>query len=284
MILGFDVGGSSIKSVVMFKNRVKAERIETLPKNFEDFVGKIIEIKNDFEKQFSKKAKKIGFSLPGPLDKKRKKIILCPNIPYLKQKPILEILKKKLDCDSIRIEHDINCFLLAEIRFGLAKKYKNIFYLALGTGLGSAALCDGKLVIGHHGSAGEFGQTICDFKKGVTLEDLCSGRFLRKKLKKDVSSIIEAAENGNQKSLEAFSRLGENLGIGLSNVINTYNPEAIFISGGISKAKPFFISEMETAIKKFVVSKDASKTKIFFSRLGRFGAAKGALLLFPGEK
>jgi len=276
MLLGFDIGGSSIKAVAMQDRKIIKKRIESLPKDFKNFLRVVKEMKESFEEDLKIKAKKIGFSFPGPIDKKREKIVVCPNVPYLSGKPILKILKKELKLSSLKIEHDIHCFLIAEREFGASKNYQDVFYLAIGTGLGGAFSIDGKIVRGAHGFAGEFGQMVVSLEKEEILENLSAGKYLRKILKTDASSAILEAEKGSKKSLEAFSKLGHNLGVGIASVINLLDPEVVFISGGISSAKKFFVPEMEKAIKKFVVSGDARKTRIIFSKLGRFGGAMGA--------
>ncbi len=277
--LGFDIGGSSIKAVAAENKKIIASKIEVLPKSFQGFLKVAKEMKNALEKELKKKAEGAGFSFPGPIDKKREKIIACPNIPYLANKSILKILKKELQISSIKIEHDIHCFLLAEREFGVSKKYQNVFYLAIGTGLGGAFSIDGKIVRGFHGSAGEFGQMIFNLERKETLEDICSGKYIVKKLGIDVSTAITEAEKGNGKVQKVFSELGYNLGVGVAGVINILDPEVVFISGGISTARKFFDLEMRRAIQTFVVSKKAKKTKIIFSKLGRFGGAMGAGLM-----
>ena len=126
MFLCFDIGGSSVKVVLLKKGKIVKKRYEKLPAKFSQMVELIVTLKREMlEPRTSVKG--IGFSLAGALSPARDKMLLSFNIPYLNNKPLLKIFQKKLACKNIRIEHDINCFLLAEMKTGVAKKYRIYF-------------------------------------------------------------------------------------------------------------------------------------------------------------
>lgn len=275
--IGFDIGGSSVKSALVKNRKIIRAKTDKLPKNFKDLLDLFAKRTKEFES--AGKISGIGFSFPGPLDLKREKILKAPNISYLNNRPIKKVLRSRLK-HPIKIEHDVHCFLLAESRAGLARKMKNVFYLTLGSGIGGAFTINGKIVLGSHGSAGEVGHEIMEIIKKWDFERLGSNQFVRKTSGKGSEEIFRLAVAGNKKAKEVLRSLGRNLGIGLANIINTFDPEAIILSGGMIKAKKFIKPGIKSGIKEFVISPEAKKTKILFSHLGYFAGALGAALLF----
>jgi glucokinase len=172
--------------------------------------------------------------------------------------------------------------LLAEKEIGQAQKFKNIFYLTLGSGIGGAWMVDGRIFFGTHGAAGEIGHTIINIvnQKCFSLEELAANKFIKRKLGIDAVEARQRAERGDRRSQAVLDGLGRNLGIGLANIINIFDPEAIFLAGGISLAKKFIQKGIKNSLEKFVYLPPAQKTKIIFSRLGHYAGAFGATLLF----
>lgn len=252
-----------------------------MPKSFNQLIKVIIEIKNDFS-AFIKpnKIEGIGFSVAGSLDKERRKVLNSYNIPYLNGKLFLQIFKRKFSSYPVAIEHDVHCFLLAESKIGVAKKYTNVFYLTLGTGIGGAFTIDGKIITGSHGAAGEIGHSIVDFEKSVRWEDVAASKYIKSQLGIFFSEAKEKASRGDKRVLQAFMELGENLGVGIANIINIFDPEVIIINGGLASAKELISPGIKKGIEKYVISPEARKTKIIWSKLGRFGGALGAALMF----
>lgn len=278
--LGFDIGGSSIKAVLVQKEEIVGTRFERLPRNFNALLEIVVNIRSDFSQAVGiKNIKGIGFSVAGALDKKRDKVMKSPNIPYLNNKQLPKVFKRVLRFENIKMERDLPCFVIAEQKKGLAKKYRNIFYLTLGTGIGGAFTVDGSIVLGSHGSAGEVGQTIIDFDRLIRWENIAANKYIKSKLKIPFTEAKQKALKGDKKVTRLFKEVGKNLGLGIANVINVFDPEAVLISGGLASAKEFFLPEIKLAIKKFVISSEAQKTKILWSKLGRFGGALGAALL-----
>lgn len=286
--LGFDIGGSRIKAVLVKNNQIIRSKIEDSPNNLEGLLDVIAKIKNELTLDIDKaEIGGIGFGLAGTLDIKREIMFNSPNIKYLNNQPIKKLLEEKLKPyptrlpdGQVKLEHDVHCFLLAEKEIGLAKNLKNVFYLTLGTGIGGAWMVDGQIVFGAHGAAGEAGHTIIDLNQGLDWEELAANKFIIKSLGIGSIEAERRARAGDQKAIEVFGQIGKNLGVGLANIINIFDPEAIILNGGITDAKEFILSGIEEGIKKFVISPAARKTKILFSRLGLYAGSLGATLLF----
>ena len=279
--LGFDVGGSSVKAVLVKERKIIKSIIENLPT---DLVGLLVLVEKVIGELTAGLAqneiKGIGFGLAGALDAEREKTLNSPNISYLNNQPIKRLLTEKLAPWPIKIEHDVHCFLLAETKFGLAQNLKNVFYLTLGTGIGGALLINGRIFAGAHGAAGEVGHMVIDLSNQLDWEELTANKFVKKMIGVSGDEAEKLARSGDQKAKELFDERGRNLGIGIANIINIFDPEAIIIGGGMVSAREFILEGAQKGIETYVISPAAKQTKILFSELGRMGGAWGAALLF----
>src|SRR6185369_12318578 len=61
-----------------------------------------------------------------------------------------------------KVVNDAHAALLGEVWQGAAKGGKDVLLLTLGTGVGGAAICGGRLITGHLGRAGHFGHISMD--------------------------------------------------------------------------------------------------------------------------
>ncbi len=251
--LGIDIGGTKIRGVIV-------DDIKFPP--LHKFLIKTPNNKRDFLKALEREIKKfedkksfngIGVGLPGAIDFKRGIFIKAPNIHYLKNWPakkfFLEFSKKVL------LDNDSRCFLRAEKILGAAKNFKNIAALTIGTGIGGGLIINGKIYKGKNGTAGEFGYMITDNYK--TLEQLGAKKAYLKS--GDRSKII---------------------GIGVANVINAFDPDAVVLGGGGVVNNKVKLSVVKKIARKFIMSPLSKKTPIIKSKIGEFSSAIGAALLF----
>jgi len=275
---GFDIGASSVKAVLIKNEEIIKSALRSLPPTWPELVALLEEMFKELSDGVTA-VDGIGFGFAGMLDKERTEMLVSPNIKYLNGQPLKNLLSEKFKPYAIKIEHDAHCFLLAEKKAGLAKNLSDVFYLTLGSGIGGAWMVDGKIAIGSHGAAGEIAHSIIDISEQTELESLASNEFILSLLGEGFLEAGKSAVSGNIEAQEVFRRLGKNLGIGVANIINIFDPQAVIISGGISEAKDFILPGIKEGIENFVSSPAAKETKILFSNLGRFGGALGAALM-----
>ncbi len=286
--VGVDIGGTTIKAVLINdKNRI-IKKIET---PIQRGKGKKGIIKNVFfcvENMISGIQRRqiigIGIGAAGLVNRKKGILVHSPNIKQLNKTPIKKIIEKKFKIKT-KIENDANCAALAESR---ANKKRNLVCLTLGTGVGSGIILNNKMYYGKGGGA-EFGHTVIE-KEGIKcvcgnrgcLEEYVSARAICRTAKKygikenDVKKIEELARK-NKKARLVFEEMGKNLGIGLANIVNIFDPELIILTGGISKAADFFL---KTAVKELNSRAWFKPCTVKVSKLNSYGGAIGAALLF----
>ena len=266
MKIGIDLGGSHI-SIGVIDNKgfiiEKAER-RILAKE-KDNIKEIIEtyiIKN--VKDYSEKYKisKIGIAVPGTIC--NKKIIKSVNLG-IENYQLVDNLKKEIKI-PIKIRNDAKCAALAESKFGALKNYKRSIFLTLGTGIGGAVIIGGELLETGNLPGCEFGHMIiqkdgikCNCGKNGCFEKYSSMKAFKTKLRNELG--LDETTRG-QELLDMIRKNGDNpkirkvvnefidyLGIGISNLINIFEPEAVGIGGSFVYFSDIFIEKLKINIQ-----------------------------------
>ncbi|QOI98083.1 MAG: ROK family protein [Flammeovirgaceae bacterium] len=175
--------------------------------------------------------------------------------------PLADLLKKEFNVPVI-VTNDANAAAVGEMIYGAAKGMRDFVVITLGTGLGSGLVCNGELVNGKHGIAGELGHTTvnyagryCNCGKRGCLETYVSATGIKRTVYKlladhlepselrgisfdklNTKMITEAALRGDVVAKEAFDYTGRILGTKLAETVVHTDPEAIFLFGGLSLA------------------------------------------------
>lgn len=154
------------------------------------------------------------------------------------------------------VANDANMMTIAEHRFGAARGFKNVVFVALRTGIGGGIIIDGKLYRGVNNAAGEVGQMIIRYDNGLSdkgingsYEQYASGtavvrRFYEEsgigwdKGKKELTcrEIFELSYKNDPTALKVVHENAGLVGIGLANLISIFAPEIIVVGGGMSEA------------------------------------------------
>lgn len=291
MIIGIDIGGTSIKAGVVNQKGevVKLERVKT-PKTKEELVHAVINVANSLFQEFQHhKIAGIGIGCPGPLDAKEGVILRTPNLPQFTDlgRPLRNNFKVPIVFDN-----DANCFTLAEAAHGAGKEegMNIVLGITLGTGFGAGLVVDKKIYSGK-GNALELGHTIINKDEEEQLPNLvrgCVEQYVSttailaaaKRYDLDVKEPIEVfqlAELKNEKALQVWKEFGFHLGIALTNAIHSFDPDVIVIGGAMNQAWIYFEEAMHTAIDEQCII--SAKPKIVRASVKDAGIVGASLLL-----
>lgn len=273
MKIGIDLGGSHIAIGVIDGNGTILEKVEKRLRTIEKKA-----IRNTIEEYIVKyviafrqkyKITEVGIAIPGTVTESE--ILKSVNLG-IKNYPIVEELKKKIDL-PIKIRNDAKCAAIAENTYGCLKQYDRSIFLTLGTGIGGAVIiqnqllntgdlpgCEiGHMVIKENGILCECGRKGC-FEKYASMKALKNN--LRQTLGyddkvsgKELFEIIRSnqKENWNYESIEkVVGEYIENLSIGLANLINIFEPEAIGLGGSFV----YFEEVLLNRLKEKLLSKN----------------------------
>lgn len=269
MILGFDIGGTKIRGALVDKGKVvKDVEISTEAHNGPEHVVK--KVAAMIEQLTDDNKFPVGIGFPTPLLYQESKVAFESNMPGWAGINIKIIFEKGLK-RKVVVDNDANCFTLGEFNYGAGYGKKNVLGITLGTGLGGGIIIDGKLYHGSQGTGAEFGfMCLGDH----TFEELCSTKSLY-----DAKYMAELAMQGDKDAKDAFKEFGENLGLGLANLINIFNPDVIVIGGNISKAWNLFIKYAEKVVNEKALKTAAKHVKILKSELNEDAGVIGAASL-----
>lgn len=252
MKIGVDLGGSHIAIGVVNNQGIIQEKKEKriLSKEKENII-KIIEEYlvtniNDFKNKYS--ISEIGMAIPGTVDDKR--IVKSVNL-NIENYDIVNFMKNCFNLPVI-IRNDAKCAAIAENEYGCLKKYERSIFLTLGTGIGGAVIINNKLLDTGNLPGCEFGHMIiqkdgieCKCGKKGCFEKYASMKVLKDNLRKrlgldektrgqELFDIIRNNNIGNRDYYEIEEVVDEfvkNLSIGVSNLVNIFEPTAIGIGG-----------------------------------------------------
>jgi glucokinase len=241
----------------------------------------------------------IGVVLPGLLDPVTGVISFAANIPDWENFPLKQKLEKHFDV-PFAVGNDANMAALGEWKYGAGKGHRNLIYITISTGIGSGIICDGRLLTGQKGLAGELGHTtvipengpMCGCGKRGHLEAVSSGtgisRYVTDQLVKGRASLLEkdhpsareiadAARQGDALSIEAFHRAGTYLGRSLADALHIFNPSILILGGGVTQSADLLFDAMHTAIEENVISADYTRDLVIScAALGDDAGLQGA--------
>ena len=293
--IGVDLGGTYIKSALIDSKGklVKQNKTETFanisPKRVVSQIEKCI---NELKKGFRKEILGIGIGAPGIVTNGVVKY--PPNFKEWKEVNLKRHFEKKYKLETV-VDNDANCAGLAELKFGIGKKYKNFIFLTLGTGIGGAIIADGNLYRGEQNGAGEFGMMTINFNgpdfvggnPGAIERYLGRNFFLeneKSEIKKlgrniDFHDIQKMASKSNKTAKGLFSKYGFYLGVGLTNYFNLMDTRTAILGGGISNAYKYFISECNKTIKERSIKTIRNKFRVLKSNINNNAGVLGAAAL-----
>lgn len=255
MKIGIDLGGSHVGVGLVDKDKI----INTRDWNFtkEDrndiknvIINAILKFIDELliEEQVSKEQiELVGIASPGIISKNE--IVKATNLGiyhfYLPQ-----IIEEKLGIQT-QIRNDAKCAGLAEVKYGSLKDYDDSLFICLGTGIGGAAFLNKKLLEPSRFAGFEFGHMIiekngrlCSCGKKGCFETYSSIRVLKKqvcnvlKIKDDISGQelrrILSENSDNKKVQREVDEFLNSMQVGLGNLIDIFEPQAICFGGSFS--------------------------------------------------
>lgn len=267
--------------------------------SFNDFISRVVTVVNNLRNGLDGSFSLVGAGIGAPNGSYMTgEIVNAPNLRWKGKLPLGAGLASALGVPAI-VTNDANAATMGEWYFGSAQGMKNFVYITLGTGLGSGFVVDGQLMLGNDGFAGELGHVTvvssgrqCGCGKRGCLETYVSAPGLRRTafelLANSLTSsalrsyaydsisakiIAEYAAKGDQVAIKAFELTGEMLGMALANVVALFNPEAIFLFSGLSKAGNLLFEPTKRHMEENLLFVFRNRVKLLPSGLGNKNAA-----------
>jgi glucokinase len=278
IIAGVDIGGTTIKVGISIDEelreltRIPADSAGTLSAKLPELTQCIEALcaKHDTRR----KPDAIGIAFPSIVDSDRKRI----TTRYVKFPDATEVDLAGWAMDTwgipLAMENDARAALVAEWQYGAGKGHDNIVMCTLGTGFGSAAVCNGQLLKGAHYIAGNLGgHMIIDFKgegcncggigcvethgSSWMLEErfgnrpeLISSGF-RERSALNFENVFRFAGAGDAFALEIRDHAISAWSAGVANLVHAFDPSIVIIGGGVMQSSDVILPQIQAFIDKY---------------------------------
>lgn len=308
--IGIDVGGSTVKGGVVDMSGAVLDRVE-LPTEADAATKTTI----DVAEAAIAKAQELGYvpvavgvGAAGFVDVVSGSVTFSPNLTY-DDPAVADAVAARVNL-PVMVDNDANAAAWGERAVGAAKGANNMALLVLGTGLGSGFVSNGRLVRGFTGAAAEFGHNVidpdgppCGCGLRGCVEQFISGQAIarmgREAAAADPGTSIlafagspeavtsydvgRAAREMDPTARDVLRKAGTMLGLAMTNVVNTFDPEVIVLGGRVVEAGEPFLGPARDEFNRRLETQRRRPTRLQLASLGRNAGIVGAAALAIDE-
>lgn len=295
-LVGIDLGGTKIEGAIIFPDAPDRAAFRTrLPteshQGYDHIVSQIKRltdlIRAELGTQFPAR---LGIGTPGTLDPKTQ-LLRGSNTQCLNGRPLKADLESAIGA-KFDMANDANCFALAEATLGAARGYETVFGAILGTGCGGGLVVHQKVLNGCHGIAGEWGQIVLEpdgelsgyGTRGI-IETMLPGPALEKFYAKrtgehrPLREVVERARaGGDPDAIATIDRLKTAFARAITVIINSFDPHAIVIGGGVGNIDELYAPDVRDLISEQIFA-PSFEAPILKPQLGDSAGVFGAAML-----
>ncbi|MDQ3675803.1 MAG: ROK family protein [Actinomycetota bacterium] len=248
----------------------------------------------------------VGIGIPCLIDQQRGVAVMAVNLP-LANLPFRDLMAERLGL-PVFVDNDANGAMLAEWRYGAARGARDAALLALGTGIGGGLVLGAIQQRGSQGAGAELGHMIVQAdgprcqgncpNRGC-LEAMASGTALAREATKIARGrpdsglgralasgreingplVTELAHDGDPAAIDALAVIGRWLGIGITNLVNMFNPEIVVVGGGVIAAGELLLEPARDVVAERALSPSKEHVRIVPTRFGAESGMLGAAAL-----
>ncbi len=307
LIVGFDVGGTNVRGVALRPGTVEAlatRRGRTRPDG-DVLVDTIVEITNGLSADVGEPVRAVGLGMAALMDADGV-FRYAPNIAGVTDYPLVERVRKQLGVPVVA-ENDATAATWAESQFGAGRGYSHMAFVALGTGIGTGFVLDGRLHRGAHGYAGESGHITIQRDGPVHItgaagpwEYYASGTGLGRLARRwaaegRVDALVERAgsvdgirgehvqellDEGEPGIEPLIARFAEDVAVGLADLVYVLDPEVFVLGGGLIDLGEVLRANVERHLAGMILGADHRPVvPVVAAQLGSHAGAIGAAAL-----
>ena len=215
----------------------------------------------------------MGIAIPGVVDSKQKKILSIDN--KFNDAPDIDLSAwvKETWHTNLQLENDARAALTGEWQYGNGKGYDNVVLITIGTGVGSSAVIEGKVLRGKHFQAGCLGghftvnlngqkcncgnygcveveASTWNIERIAKANESYAGSALAKQAKIDFESIFRCASDKDQLAMQLRDRCLNVWGACAVNLIHAYDPEILIVGGGVMGSADVIIPYLQKKVNE----------------------------------
>ncbi|MFX3632265.1 MAG: ROK family protein [Candidatus Pristimantibacillus sp.] len=226
----------------------------------------------------------IGVGVPGIVDDQGT-ILFAPNMEW-KQVELQRMLEERFEL-PVTIDNEANAGAQGEQKYGAGRGIAHQIYVSVGIGIGTGIILNKELYKGASGFSGELGHLSIEYggkpcrcgNEGCW-ELYASENVLLERAEPlgfdSLEGLLEAAEAGDERVRQLFYSIGEYLGVGISNIVNVFNPDVVIIGNRMSRAKVWMEEAVQESVARRTLPYHRERLQILFAELQDQSAVRGA--------
>ena len=308
MICGLDIGGTKVLALAVRPDDpvspIAVRRTATV-RDGDALIGTMIDMVAGLEADCGEACSAVGVGIAGLVDSDGV-LKYSPNIGGVLDLDILRRLRAELRRPVV-VENEATAAAWAESLHGAARGARHVALVALGTGLGTGFVFDGRLYRGWNGFAGESGHMTIEmsgpehitgaggpweyYASGTGLGRLARQAAARGDLDRAVAAagsvdairgehvhdLVAAGDPGGLAVLDEFCRY---TAVGVANLVHVLDPEMVVIAGGLVDIGEPLVRGVETWTHRLVLGgRQRRRVRVVPAQLGSQAGAIGAALL-----
>ncbi|MDI4648314.1 ROK family transcriptional regulator [Cohnella hashimotonis] len=289
--VGVDLGVNYVRGVLTdLRGNVAVERTAQLSKTSPDEVFGIlrpfIQALVDEAPESAFGVVGIGVGVPGLVDRGGA-VLYAPNLGW-RDVPLQDALNRAFGI-PVLIDNEANVGAIGERKFGSGRGIGSMIYVSVGMGIGTGLILQKELYKGAAGFSGELGHLSieasgppCRCGNRGCWELYASEQALLARASEagigegTLDSLLALAEDGDEQARALFAGIGESLGVGIANIVNVFNPEAVVIGNTMSRARPWLEEAMSRTTEARALNFHLRGIRLLFAELGDRSAVMGA--------
>jgi len=302
-VLAFDAGGTKLLGSVVEADGDVHHLVRRLIAGLgrDELLDLIAETVTEL-RAVAPEASAVGFGIPSLIDRTRGVSVQSVHLP-LNEMPFGAVLEERLGL-PVAWDNDTNLALLAEHRLGAARDASEAVMLTVGTGVGGAMVLGGELYRGSLGAAGELGHTVVDID-GPPCQGGCPGRGCleavasgtaigrageaaagdpESALGRALASgrpptgelVTELALDGDGAARSVLERVGGRLGVGILNIVHTFDPEVVVLGGGALAAGELLLEPARAVLAERGLRPGRDAVRVVAAHFGDSAGVVGA--------
>ncbi len=247
----------------------------------------------------------IGVADPGLVNVQEGISLVAANLEFWKDVPVKRLFEEEFGVPLV-LESSTRAQALAERALGAGEGAEDMIYIEYGKGVGAGIMTAGRMLFGHDWIAGEFGHIpmlengpACNCGSFGCLEALVGLSAVEARCRKALLegsntraleiagrdpakvtgwTVLEASNLGDKTCIAIVEELVKYLGLGLSTLVNLFNPSIVILDHRLSLAGEIFLEQIARAVRKQALGNATARLKFRFGTLGSDASLLGAAL------